>query len=776
MFENIPHEMRDFEQWIVWRFEENDHGKPTKVPYSPITNYPAKVNDSSTWSTYENAVAAVALSGYSGIGFVLTDVDPYAFIDLDEPKKPNGEAVDPDTYKEIWDRQQQVFLEFDSYAELSPSGKGLHIIVKGKLESGRKRSSIEVYSSLRFMTMTGNVYRQTPIKDHNELLNVLWAQMGKGSSAEMFYAGLAEASQTDEQILQTANTAANQEKFKDLYYDGNWQKHYPSQSEADFALLDIIAFYSKNGAQTQRIFLGSKLAEREKSRAQYRLNYMLNRCFDKMLPPVDIEGLRDQVNAAIAKANPTPVIELADNYQSLAKPAEMPTSSNDTIEVPPGLLGEIAQFIYSQAPRPVAEIAIAGAIGLMSGIIGKAYNISNTGCNQYTLLLALTGTGKEAISMGITKLMTEVKKSVPSCMEFIGPSGISSEQSLIKHLANTSPSFVSILGEFGITMSQLSAHNANPHQLGIRRMLLDLYNKSGEGNAVQATIYSDKDKNVPTVFAPAFSIIGESTPETFYPAINEDMIAAGLLPRFTIIEYRGERPDLNEGASLVRPSFDLIQKTATLCANALNLVHQKKVLNVKLDDETKTIFREFNQYCDNNIRGSTEVRRQLWNRGHIKALKMAALIAVGINPFDPIIDRYCANWAIKLILSDIRNISKRFESGEIGADNEETRQLQKTMDFFKEYVVRPLSEMGSYNLNSAMHNERVIPYSYLHKRLNQQSCFRKDRMGATNAIKRTIQTMIARGDIREIERATMLKQFSSSAVAYAIVNPKAFGM
>lgn len=773
MFENIPHEMRNYNQWICWRFEENEQGKATKVPYSPITNHHAKVNDSSTWTTYENAIAGMQ-NGYAGIGFVLTEIDPYCFIDLDEPKTPSGAPVEPELFQEIWNRQQQVFIEFDSYAELSPSGKGLHIIVKGKLPSGRKRSSIEVYSSLRFMTMTGNVYRNSPIKDHNELINILWAQMGKGASAEMFYAGLEKAQQSDEEVLNIANTASNQEKFKDLYYDGNWQKYYPSQSEADFALLDIIAFYSKNSQQTQRLFLASKLAEREKSRAQYRLNYMLNRCFDKLLPPVDIEGLRNQLNEALEKSKPN-VIDVKENYQDLPPPVTLPTE-NDSIECPPGLLGEIAQFIYAQAPRPVIEIAMVGAIGLMSGIIGKAYNVSATGINQYTLLLAPTGTGKEAISSGINKLMTEVKKNVPSCMEFIGPSGISSEQALIKYLASVSPCFVSILGEFGIYMSQLSAANASPHMMGLRRTLLDLYNKSGEGNAVQPTIYSDKEKNVPTALAPAFSLVAESTPETFYQSINEDMVTAGLIPRFTIIEYKGDRVPLNEGASLVRPSFDLIQKVATLCANALQLVHRKAVLNVKLDDDAKAIMRAFNLYCDQNIVGSTELRRQLWNRGHMKALKMAALVAVGINPFDPVIDRQSSNWAIQLVMRDIRNISKRFEAGEVGVDNDETRQLTKLTDITKDYIFKPYSELSSYNVPQAMHSERVIPYSYLHKRLASQSCYKKDRQGATNAIKRTLQTMIARGDIREIERSAMLKQFSTSAIGYAIVNPKTFGL
>lgn len=64
----------------------------------------------------------------------------------------------------------------------------------------------------------------------------------------------------------------------------------------------------------------------------------------------------------------------------------------------PGLVGEVAKFIYASAPRPVAEIAFVGAIGLVAGISGRAYNVSGRGLYQYALLLANTGTGKEAMN------------------------------------------------------------------------------------------------------------------------------------------------------------------------------------------------------------------------------------------------------------------------------------------------------------------------------------------------------------------------------------------
>ena len=271
-YENIPLELRTFRSWVVWRYEEVANGKPTKILYCVATGRPAASNDPQTWCSFDEAHYAITRNDwYDGIGFVLSDADPYTFIDLDDPyeKKASGEFKHPNP-DEVMQRQLKLFNETKSYAERSPSGTGLHIICKGRVPSGRRRSAIEVYSNLRFMTVTGDVYRDAPIYDENNLVNVLYEQMGEGRNAVAFYAGLEQAKLTDAEVIELAQNAANGEKFYDLFVTGNWQKYYESQSEADFALFDIIAFYSQNGAQTQRIFLNSQIGQREKSRAQDR--------------------------------------------------------------------------------------------------------------------------------------------------------------------------------------------------------------------------------------------------------------------------------------------------------------------------------------------------------------------------------------------------------------------------------------------------------------------------------------------------------------------------
>ena len=99
-FENIPHEMRQFKSWCMWRYEMNADGKMTKRPYSCITGYPVSPNDLSKATTYENVIAAMQSRPefWSGIGFMVSQNDPYVFIDLGEPKNPDGSPGSPEIY------------------------------------------------------------------------------------------------------------------------------------------------------------------------------------------------------------------------------------------------------------------------------------------------------------------------------------------------------------------------------------------------------------------------------------------------------------------------------------------------------------------------------------------------------------------------------------------------------------------------------------------------------------------------------------------------------
>lgn len=807
-FASIPNELKELKQWCLWKYEDVGATKPTKVPYDK-EGHKLSVIDPSHWIAFADAVSVYRAGGYSGIGFIFTQFDPYAFIDLD--------ATDN---KEHNERQLRIFKEFDSYSEKSPSGKGLHIIVKGSIAQGRKRADVEIYSSGRYATMTGNIFNLKPIEERHDLLNQLYKQMA-GPPQTMRYTGNEAEKETDQQIIDTATNAINGSKFKALF-DGNWQSFYSSQSEADFAIIDIIAFYTQNKTQISRIFRTSQLGRRDKANRQDYLNGMITRSFDRLLPKMDFDGFRiqleDKLNGIPNRddRNSNGQLDNSENIDQLQLPLAVSDNSNpaafdavnvgaipstasnnnqpasiaqlveptphksidigstpiaSTINPPPGLVGEIAQFIYQAAPRPVPEIAIAAGLGLMAGICGRAYNVSGTGLNQYILCLAMTGAGKEAMASGIDKLINAVQLSVPVASEFIGPSEIASGQALIKYLANKSQSFVSILGEFGLRLRSMSSERANGAEIALRRMLLDLYNKSGHGQVARPSIYADSEKNTNLIISPSFSILGESTPERFYDILNEEMISEGLLPRFMLIEYNGSRPKLNENAMSVQPPDWLVSKLSTLMANAKTVMNQRKVIEVGSSDDANKMLKDFDKLADSKINSTDkEIIRQLWNRAHIKVLKISALLAVGIHPFNPVISVDDVLWAQQIVENDVKALSDKFVSGMIGRSSEEIKQLSEIKRIIKLYFTQDWSKVKASTNDERLYHAKIVPYIYLNKRLSNISVFKQDKIGATNSIKRTIQILIDSDYMREAGKKEMMEKFGTTQRSFIITN------
>ena len=146
-FENIPEELRRRPQWLVWKLEERD-SKPTKIPYIAGGVGKASSTDSETWRSFDEAVVALKTGRYDGIGFVFSTGDPYAGIDLDDCRNPESGEL------EVW--AAKTVQDLDGYAEVSPSGTGVHIIVRGKA-TNKKRGKVEAYSSERYFTITGQV-------------------------------------------------------------------------------------------------------------------------------------------------------------------------------------------------------------------------------------------------------------------------------------------------------------------------------------------------------------------------------------------------------------------------------------------------------------------------------------------------------------------------------------------------------------------------------------------------------------------------------------------
>lgn len=294
--ENIPAELRARPQWVCWRWELRD-GNPTKPPYQ-TNGRKAKSNDSKTWTTFEEVLAAYQAGEFSGVGYCLTDDEPFTLGDVDDCRDPVTGVVAP------W--AAELLAGWSSYAELSPSATGLRTVGRGKkpgTQCGPKKyrgGKIEMYdrSTNKYLTFTGHRLPDTPavITDAQEHITRIYAAVfpepGKAeqpgtdrrpgpkpsangkqqkSGKRTGPWGKPYAELSDDDLLTLAREAKNGEKFSALFDDGNPACKDGDDSRADASLCALLAFWCrKDGDRVDRLFRRSKLYRDEKWDKRHR--------------------------------------------------------------------------------------------------------------------------------------------------------------------------------------------------------------------------------------------------------------------------------------------------------------------------------------------------------------------------------------------------------------------------------------------------------------------------------------------------------------------------
>lgn len=243
MYENIPQELKKLKQWVCWKAEERN-GKISKVPINAKTGGYAMSNNPSTWTDFETAVKESVK--YNGIGFMLGN--GIFGIDLDDMDDEIEKFKNGDSNNIV----SEFIHSLGSYAEYSPSGKGIHIICKGKLPpGGRRKGNFEFYESGRFFTMTGNIASEyTEVVDCTETVKYLHSKY-IGASAQYNTRHVAAPQPLDldeQQIIEIALKSKQGQAFNTLF-QGFWEGLYPSQSEADLAFANMLAFWTGRDKQ-----------------------------------------------------------------------------------------------------------------------------------------------------------------------------------------------------------------------------------------------------------------------------------------------------------------------------------------------------------------------------------------------------------------------------------------------------------------------------------------------------------------------------------------------
>lgn len=156
---DIPalNELKGRRQWVAWRYSERENGEITKPPVNPHNGYGASHSDPKTWGTYEQAAKWAVEHDLPGVGYVISDDDDFTGADLDDCRDNEFGGI------ETW--AADIVNNAETYTEISPSGNGLRIIWRGKIDKTIKCDPmhVEVYKNKRYLTITGNHVSGTPL-------------------------------------------------------------------------------------------------------------------------------------------------------------------------------------------------------------------------------------------------------------------------------------------------------------------------------------------------------------------------------------------------------------------------------------------------------------------------------------------------------------------------------------------------------------------------------------------------------------------------------------
>lgn len=789
-WDNIPEGLKWCRQWLL--AGPNEIGE-LKVPHTISARgpYRASNTDSSQWMDYETACEAASALGWA-IGFVLTEKDPYTCIDLDVKNSFNSpNHPEKWTTQEQADRFWKLTQAFDSYTERSGSKQGLHIWLRGNIGPGCRHDNVEVYSQERFIVCTGDLVFNKPIEDREELLQELVDGIRARQSANHQSVALVEveAELTDQQIIDRAANASNGDKFKQLWMCtctdpqtgelGSFVNlGYPSQSHADLALMSMFTFYSKSNEQCKRLFRMTGLGQRSKATKNDRyLNETLTRIrsrqagedkFDdnaRQLAMALVQQLQNEAIARCSAPNPQGVPTPLTTPDGAAVAAVHPTAS-ESIAWPPGTVGQLAWYIYQSSPRPVKEVAIVSALGLLAGICGKTYVISNSGLNLYIILIGRSAIGKEAMHTGIANILYHVRNATPMIDHFVDFSDFVSGPALTKACV-VKPSFVNVAGEWGKKLQRLSKEDGRDAAMqSLRTVMTNLYQKSGPTSIVGGLQYSNKENNISSIAGVAYSMIGESTPNTFYEALTPNMMEDGFLSRFTVIEYTGDRPDENKYPVFAMDPA-LVANLAMLTSHTANQMTTFGKVYVQIEPTAQGMLDAFGTECDLEIKSTKdESWRQMWNRGHLKALKIAALLASADNHALPVIYSHHAQWAIDLIKRDIAIFRARVNSGDVGS-GDNVREL-KLLSLMKDYLRKAPAD--SYRIPAAMHSAGIVPRKLLQVRCANVNAFSGHRNGSVAAMDMALRSLVDSGYIVEVDKLKISAEYAFHGKCYRILN------
>jgi hypothetical protein len=617
--DQVPEELRRLDQWVCWKDIDG-----RKIPINARTNSAAKSNDPSSWASFVDACHGFEEFHTTGVGFVFRPDDGLTGIDLDECIDDRGKIAE-------W--ALVILSRLASYAEISPSGRGIKCWVRASIDKGRKLTlgektatgkapGIEIYSTGRYFTVTGERWEgsEPVIRDAQQQIGDWLIPKYWPAPAPVPELTPQHSYTSSGQGLSVAERAARYlERLDDAIEGQGGEKR---------------TFHA-----SCILMLGFAMTADEAWPVIAEWNQR------KCVPPWDEPRLRRKLEEANKQGGErghmlhgrrysNSDVDLTRLFQSLERqdvpPAAIsPNPSNfpqDCLS-PPGFLGELIEYNLRTAIYPLPELALAGHLALLATLTGRKIEdtLWGTRTNAYFCGLGPSRGGKDHSRRINQRLLHEA-----GLEQYEGEENFASSSSIYSALEENPVSLYQI-DEIANLLATTHDARRSPHLFKIQDVLLRLW-ASSKGT-LKADAYADRKKNKVLTF-PHCVIYGTAVPVKFWESISADNVSDGLLGRFVIFEVptvdngyvparRPEKVPIPE--SLLRTA----QGWASLQTHAGNLseldgAHPLSMMHTP--DAERRAEQHQNDVCRKRTSESREVAA-VWSGTPEKTNKLALLFA-----------------------------------------------------------------------------------------------------------------------------------------------------
>jgi hypothetical protein len=428
---------------------------------------------------------------------------------------------------------------------------------------------------------------------------------------------------------------------------------------------------------------------------------------------------------APAKLPPLPWQKMVEQPAPVMLP---PTTSDEPamaiprfITNPPGILNDIAAWITATAPKAQPELSLAAAISLGATCTQRIYrsNLANF-TSLYMVMVAKSTEGKEHPQSCVERVLTAA-----GLQSLIAGSGYTSAGAVFSALLRQ-PSHIAIIDEMG-KLLKLSRSKGNANSEAAIDKLVEAFGKLN--GVIRPPVYSTMTMTkaqagamqgaVQMIHNPAVSILGATTPSTFYGNLTDDLVQDGFLGRLIVVESSQPR-QLARFVDQTDPPARIVewckkvnapaQRTGNLSDIAMAEMPATTV-GMEIRDECQELMRAFETEL-NQLKDQFEPEHLdvLLGRTFEKALRLAMIAAKACDPNTVTVRREHLEWAISYVrhydMAMIRAVRKNRIVNQIDTD------MKKAVDYIKgarKYASDPkLAHLASVLASGAMPRQLLL--------------------------------------------------------------------